>query len=133
MKGTGNSINYKYRVYDPRIGKFLSIDPLAPDYPWNSPYAFSENRVIDMLELEGLEAISPWVNLLRTGTRIAVRTSRGTSEFVRPVQVPRVTPRPLPQFQDHHLIPQQFRNTPEVQGAMRRGFKFDGKDNNLDS
>lgn len=25
-------------------------------YPWNSPYAFSENRVIDAVELEGLEA-----------------------------------------------------------------------------
>jgi hypothetical protein len=33
----------------------LSLDPLAPDYPWNSPYAFSENRVIDCIELEGLE------------------------------------------------------------------------------
>jgi len=37
---------------------FLSVDPLAPDYPHNSPYAFSENRVIDGVELEGLERIS---------------------------------------------------------------------------
>jgi len=28
---------------------------LAAKYPWNSPYAFSENRVIDGVELEGLE------------------------------------------------------------------------------
>ena len=55
IKGNGNSINYKYRVHDPRIGRFLSVDPLSPDYPWNSPYAFSENRVIDGVELEGLE------------------------------------------------------------------------------
>jgi RHS repeat-associated protein len=55
-KGSGNSINYKYRVHDPRLGRFLSIDPLAPDYPHNSPYAFSENRVVDAIELEGLEA-----------------------------------------------------------------------------
>ncbi len=54
-KGEGNSINYKYRVHDPRLGRFLSIDPLAPKYPHNSPYAFSENRVIDAIELEGLE------------------------------------------------------------------------------
>jgi RHS repeat-associated protein len=51
----GGAVSYKYRVHDPRIGRFLSIDPLAPDYPWNSPYAFSENRVIDGVELEGLE------------------------------------------------------------------------------
>lgn len=55
VKGNGNSINFKYRVHDPRIGRFLSIDPLAPSYPYNSPYAFSENRVLDGIELEGLE------------------------------------------------------------------------------
>ncbi|MBQ4822929.1 M15 family metallopeptidase, partial [Aquimarina sp. MMG016] len=49
------SINYKYRMHDPRVGRFFAVDPLAPDYPHNSPYAFSENRVIDGVELEGLE------------------------------------------------------------------------------
>lgn len=52
----GTSYSYEYRMHDPRIGRFMSIDPLATKYPWNSPYAFSENRVIDMVELEGLEA-----------------------------------------------------------------------------
>ncbi len=57
LKGTANSVNFKYRVHDPRIGRFLSIDPLAKEYPWNSPYAFAENRVIDGIDLEGLEYI----------------------------------------------------------------------------
>jgi hypothetical protein len=43
-------------MHDARLGRFLSIDPLAPKYPHNSPYAFSENRVINSVELEGLEA-----------------------------------------------------------------------------
>ena len=55
IKGTGNSVNYKYRMHDPRIGRFFAVDPLAGEYPHNSPYAFSENRVIDAVELEGLE------------------------------------------------------------------------------
>ena len=55
VKGDGNSVNYKYRMHDPRLGRFFAVDPLAPDYPHNSPYAFSENRVIDGVELEGLE------------------------------------------------------------------------------
>jgi RHS repeat-associated protein len=55
VKGEGNSINFTYRMHDPRIGRFLSIDPLAGKYAYNSPYAFSENRVIDAIELEGLE------------------------------------------------------------------------------
>ena len=64
VKGEGNSINYKYRMHslsrfygNPRVGRFFAVDPLAPDYPWNSPYAFSENIVIDAVELEGLEKI----------------------------------------------------------------------------
>jgi len=51
------AIIFKYRIYDPRIGRFLSIDPLTSKYPYNSPYAFSENRIIDCIELEGLEKI----------------------------------------------------------------------------
>jgi hypothetical protein len=31
------------------------VDPLASQYPWNSSYAFSENRLLDGIELEGLE------------------------------------------------------------------------------
>ena len=58
LKGSGNSVNYKYRMHDPRIGRFFAIDPLTKSYPWNSPYAFSENRVIDAIELEGLEKVS---------------------------------------------------------------------------
>jgi RHS repeat-associated protein len=52
-------IAFTYRCYDARLGRFLSLDPLAPKYPHNSPYAFSENKVIFMIELEGLEAIDP--------------------------------------------------------------------------
>ncbi|MCJ8292757.1 MAG: hypothetical protein HRT58_22415 [Crocinitomicaceae bacterium] len=43
-------------MHDPRIGRFFTTDPLAAKYPHNSPYAFSENRVIDAVELEGLES-----------------------------------------------------------------------------
>jgi RHS repeat-associated protein len=58
VKGEGNSVNFKYRMHDPRLGRFLSRDPLAKDFAWNSPYAFSENRVIDGVELEGLEVVN---------------------------------------------------------------------------
>lgn len=34
----------------------MSIDPLAEKYSYQSSYNFSENRVIDARELEGLEA-----------------------------------------------------------------------------
>src|SRR5690554_5025771 len=57
VKGQGNSVNYKFRMHDPRVGRFFAVDPLAPDYPHNSPYAFSENVVINAIELEGLEKV----------------------------------------------------------------------------
>jgi len=55
VKGEGNSVNYKYRMHDPRVGRFFAVDPLASSYPYNSPYAFSENSTIAFIELEGLE------------------------------------------------------------------------------
>lgn len=57
IKGEGNSVNYKYHMHDPRIGRFFAVDPLASEYPHNSPYAFSENSTIAFVELEGLEKL----------------------------------------------------------------------------
>ncbi|WP_127125374.1 RHS repeat domain-containing protein [Pseudoflavitalea rhizosphaerae] len=59
VKGEGNSVSFKYRVHDPRLGRFLSVDPIASQYPYNSPYAFAENKVVQFLELEGLELTLP--------------------------------------------------------------------------
>src|SRR5690554_4438997 len=56
IKGVGNSINFTYRMHDPRVGRFFARDPLEKSYPWNSTYAFSENKVIAHIELEGLES-----------------------------------------------------------------------------
>jgi len=55
IKGQGNSINYKYRMHDPRIGRFFAVDPLTAKYPHYTPYSFSGNKVINAVELEGLE------------------------------------------------------------------------------
>jgi len=55
IKGEGNSLNFEYRMHDPRIGRFFAVDPLTRKYAYNSTYAFSENRPIDGIELEGLE------------------------------------------------------------------------------
>ncbi|TXI33824.1 MAG: hypothetical protein E6Q58_02240 [Niabella sp.] len=55
MKGEGNQQDYGLRIYDPRLGKFLSVDPLFKEYPWNSPYAFAENEPIANIDLDGAE------------------------------------------------------------------------------
>jgi RHS repeat-associated protein len=55
LKGDGNSLNYEFRMHDPRLGRFFAGDPLESKYPFYSPYAFSGNEVISKVELEGLE------------------------------------------------------------------------------
>jgi RHS repeat-associated protein len=55
VKGEGNSLNFEFRMYDPRIGRFFAVDPLAAKYPIYTPYSFSGNHVINAVELEGLE------------------------------------------------------------------------------
>ncbi len=47
--------SFKWRNYDPAIGRFMCIDPLSEKYNYQSTYNFAENRVIDGRELEGLE------------------------------------------------------------------------------
>ncbi len=53
-------------MHDPRLGRFFAVDPLSRRYAYNSPYAFSENRVIDGVELEGLEWSSYFGTLFKT-------------------------------------------------------------------
>ncbi len=55
VKGEGNQQDYGMRVYDPRIGKFLSVDPLTKDYPFYTPYQFAGNMPIKFIDLDGLE------------------------------------------------------------------------------
>ncbi len=55
IKGEGKSLNYTFRMHDPRVGRFFAIDPLTKKYPWYTPYSFSGNKPIQFVELEGLE------------------------------------------------------------------------------
>ncbi|WP_394337226.1 RHS repeat domain-containing protein [Chitinophaga ginsengisoli] len=55
VKGEGNQQDYGMRVYDPRLGKFLSVDPLTKQYPWYTPYQFAGNKPIIAIDLDGEE------------------------------------------------------------------------------
>lgn len=46
VKGIGNSYNTQYRIYDPRIGRWLSLDPKISIFPDQSPYNFANNTPI---------------------------------------------------------------------------------------
>ena len=61
--GTGGlTQDYGFRMYNPAIAKFLSVDPLASSYPWYTPYQFAGNKPIRFIDLDGLEEAEPGVN-----------------------------------------------------------------------
>ncbi|MBD0401480.1 RHS repeat domain-containing protein [Flammeovirga sp. EKP202] len=47
--------DYGFRVYNPVIGKFLSVDPIAQEMPWLSPYNFAENKPVWGIDSDGLK------------------------------------------------------------------------------
>ena len=55
VKGEGNQQDYGMRIYDPRLGRFLSVDPLTRKFPYYSTYQFSGNSPIKFIDLDGGE------------------------------------------------------------------------------
>jgi RHS repeat-associated protein len=53
--GEWNKQDYGARIYDKRLGKFISIDPLTKKYPFYSPYQFAGNMPIKFIDLDGAE------------------------------------------------------------------------------
>ncbi len=46
VKGSGNSYTTEFRQYDPRLGRWLTLDPLAAKFLWQSPYVAFDNNPI---------------------------------------------------------------------------------------
>lgn len=56
VRKEGNQIEYGMRIYDPRVAKFLSVDPLTKSYPELTPYQFASNTPIQAIDLDGEES-----------------------------------------------------------------------------
>jgi RHS repeat-associated protein len=57
VKGEGQQQDYGMRVYDPRLGKFLSVDPSQKRYPSLTPYAFVANCPLFYIDPDGRDII----------------------------------------------------------------------------
>jgi len=53
IKGESNSYTTHFRQYDPRVGRWLSLDPAQSDLPWQSPYVSFNNSPIQFTDTDG--------------------------------------------------------------------------------
>jgi len=83
VKGDGNQQDYGMRVYDPRVGKFLSVDPLTNKFPWYTPYQFSGNNPINYIDLDGAEPKKKEPNYGKSVMIGLVNTTSLTDNFLK--------------------------------------------------
>ncbi len=85
VNGAGNSLDFGARIYDPRIGRWLSNDPLQKEYPSNSPYNFVRGNPILKVDIGGLWDIEVHVHNKRSryGYGIAIVKDRNGNEVFR--------------------------------------------------
>ncbi len=53
IKGKGNSLDFGARMYDTRLSRWMSLDPLAIKYPFASPYTFVLNSPLWFVDPDG--------------------------------------------------------------------------------
>jgi RHS repeat-associated protein len=74
VKGDGNQIPYDARIYDPRLGRWLSVDPLQKKYADLTPYNFCLNNPILFTDPDGKDVIIKD----QSGNKVAVFKNDGT-------------------------------------------------------
>jgi RHS repeat-associated protein len=82
VKGVGNQQDYGMRIYNPRIGRFLSVDPLFKSYPWYTPYQFAGNKPIQCIDLDGEEESIP---IIYSDAYDRIQNASGLGALVRGV------------------------------------------------
>jgi RHS repeat-associated protein len=86
VSGSGNQYDYGFRIYNPRLGKFLSVDPLTQSYPFYTPYQFAGNSPISGIDLDGLEyyyaATGELIGTIGTSTEVRIVTGDDNIELI---------------------------------------------------
>ena len=53
IAGSGNDYDFGARIYDSRLGRFLTTDPAKSGFPFESPYVFAGNTPIQAIDVNG--------------------------------------------------------------------------------
>lgn len=71
VKGSGNSLDFGARIYDSRLGRFLSTDPYQKILSFYSPYLFAGNKPIVAIDKDGeIEIIIHVIRYAKDGKTI---------------------------------------------------------------
>ncbi len=82
MKGAGNSYDFGRRIYDPRIGRWLTVDPLRSLQPDQSTYkAFLNNPLVWTDPDGGTEYMTIVLDNRQTGEKISIRMEVSNDVF----------------------------------------------------
>lgn len=63
VAGANNSYTTEFRQNDPRIGRWLSMDPKSMKFPWQSPYVSMDNKPQVLVDPLGTNTIDKGKNL----------------------------------------------------------------------
>ena len=64
--GNGQSYDFGARFYNPRVGRWLSTDPLYNLYPDNAPFVFAINSPLILVDIDGRILKDPSGNIIFT-------------------------------------------------------------------
>jgi hypothetical protein len=121
--------DYGFRIYDPRLVRFKSVDPLTKKYPELTPFQFASNRPIQAIDLDGLEAffvvgagndVDGWNYVDRFQKEFTIE---GISNFKR-LNVSNGKNADI-------LFVNTYRNDPTVGQNPRVGITYNARDNNM--
>src|SRR5690606_923848 len=82
VSGEGNQYDYGFRIYDPRIVRFKSIDPLAEQFPSWSPYNYAMNNPLRFVDPTGM-APEDFIVLSQSGEELRRIKMEGEDIYVK--------------------------------------------------
>ena len=97
MSVDGGDLDFGARVYDSRLGRFLSIDPCFREYAALTPYEFADNSPIQFIDRDGKYADPPTLVKTNYGT-VALKKADGYTleEILEELRKPLYPQNPAP-------------------------------------
>lgn len=113
-----NLYQFTFRNYDCQIGRFIQIDPLADKYVYNTTYAYAENKFINSIDVEGLEAKLAISGLGHEQTEYAIHPSDANTFKERAQKLTRIANFVASQAENGSQIIQQMKDATANEGSI---------------